>query len=277
MSFSTDLPGPEAHSRVEQNRQLFGALAGTYDQLGFLGQAARFFAAQVPVQAGQRVLDIGCGTGEVALALAGRGAEVVGVDLAPEMVARAQARAQTVTGVSFHVADAQALPFPDRSFDRVVSAATLFFLPDMLAAVQEWGRVLVGGGELLFSSFGRGHLGEWPGWWREDLVAAGLKPGAPPLGRLPTPQAARELLEQAGFREVRAEQTELPYTMPTAQQRLNEIVAGLEGYPLRTLAPEQQEQVKARHLARLQTLSWPQTVPIPLIVARGIRGQEAGE
>lgn len=257
--------------RARQNAELFDRVAGTYDQLGFLALAARVFARQVRARPGGRVLDVATGTGVVALALARAGASVTGVDLAPEMIALAQRKARGVPDVDFQVADGMALPFPDGSFDVVVCAASLFFMPDMYAALSEWRRVLSPGGRVVFSSFGRGLMGELPGLWREELLAYGVKPGSPPLGRIPTLDAARELLEQAGFGQVDAQLTEVPYRLASPQERWADLAAGLEGDPLRQFTPEARAEVESRHLERLQALKWPLEVPIPIIVACGVK------
>ena len=257
--------------RARQNAALFGRVAGTYDQLGFLALAARVFTREVSVSEGERVLDVATGTGEVALGLARAGAWVTGVDLAPEMIAVAREKARGAPDIEFLVADALALPFADASFDVVVCAASLFFMPDMHAALTEWRRVLKPGGRVVFSSFGRGLMGTLPGLWREELVTYGVKPGSPPLGRIPTLDAARELLEQAGFGQVNVQLTEVLYPLARPQERWADITAGLEGDPLRDFTPELRAQVQARHLERLHHLEWPQEVPVPVIVASGVK------
>jgi len=110
-----------------------------------------------------------------------------------------------------------------------------------------------------------------PGLWRERLAGEGVKPGAPPLGRIGTVEAAKDLLIQAGFAEVTAELTPLPYTLATPADRWADIRAGLEGLPLAQFTPEVQARLEDEHLAELQPLfaAGPLTVPILLIVARG--------
>lgn len=259
--------------RSRQNAEVFGRVAGTYDQLGFLALAARFFARQVRVAPGEQVLDVATGTGVVALGLAQAGAWVTGVDLAAEMVALAREKAHGIAGVEFLVADAMALPFPDASFDVVVCAAGLFFMPDMHAALTGWRRVLKPGGRVVFSSFGRGLMGTLPGLWREELLTYGMKPGSPPLGRIPTLDAVRELLTGAGFGQIDVELTELPYVLTSPRARWADIVAGLEGDPLRHFTPQMRADVEARHLERLSSLGWPQQVPLPVIVASGVNSR----
>jgi SAM-dependent methyltransferase len=105
---------------------------------------------QLRLDAGQRLLDVGCGLGDAALALAedlGDDGEVVGVDASAEMVTIAQHRASAARcHVRFVVGDALALDEPDDYFDVARSERTLQWLTDPLAAVVEMARTLRAGG-----------------------------------------------------------------------------------------------------------------------------------
>ncbi|WP_412028127.1 methyltransferase domain-containing protein [Deinococcus yunweiensis] len=261
----------------ERNRRQFDALAAAYDRMGFLTQVAQVVAAQVPVAPGQAVLDVMTGTGHVALALAPHvqpGGRVVGTDLSGGMLAVARARAAGLEHVSFVQADATALPLTDEVFDVVACASGVFFVPDMVAAVREWRRVVRPGGVVVLSSFGVGLLGDLPGRWRERLGTHGVTPGFPPTGRLPTQEAARDLLISVGLEDVEVTLTDVSYVLADVNQRWADIVAGLEGQPLAGLTPDARAQVEADHRADLAALfaSGPVTVPLPVIVARGMRG-----
>ena len=96
---------------------------------------------------GERALDVGTGAGALALALAPFVAEVVGVDVEPELLARARDRAPANT--TFEEADATALPFPDASFDLVGSVRTLHHVHRPELALAELARVTRLGGRLL--------------------------------------------------------------------------------------------------------------------------------
>ena len=103
---------------------------------------------------GQQVLDVGCGTGVVALTAARRGAQVVGADLTPALLAGARANAELAGyAVEFHEADVEALPFADASFNAVLSQFGHMFGPRPMIAIGEMLRVLKPGGTIAFSTW----------------------------------------------------------------------------------------------------------------------------
>lgn len=106
------------------------------------------------IQRGQRVLDVGCGTGVVALTAARKGADVTGLDLTPELLERAASNAVTAgVKVTWQEGDAEKLPFADRTFDAVVSQFGHMFAPRPEVAIAEMLRVLRPGGTLAFATW----------------------------------------------------------------------------------------------------------------------------
>lgn len=93
------------------------------------------------VRKGERVLDAGCGDGTLAIMLAEKGAIVTACDISPLNVATAKACMQKKTHITFLTADAEHLPFPDDSFDCVVSSHVLEHLPSFTAGLAEIRRV----------------------------------------------------------------------------------------------------------------------------------------
>ncbi|MFM9373338.1 class I SAM-dependent methyltransferase [Streptomyces sp. Da 82-17] len=146
------------------------------------------------VRAGTRVLDVAAGTGNAAIPAALAGAEVVALDLTPELfdAGRARAAEQGVT-VEWREGDAEHLPFPDDSFDTVLSCVGIMFAPHHGAAADEAVRVCRPGGTIgLISWTPEGFIGE---------MFATMKPyaPAPPPGAQPPPlwgraEHVRELL-----------------------------------------------------------------------------------
>jgi SAM-dependent methyltransferase len=106
------------------------------------------------VTAGQRVLDVACGTGVVAMTAARLGATVTGFDLTPELLARARENAAIgALSIDWHEGDAEALPFPDASFDVVVSQFGHMFAPRPAVVLAQMLRVLKPGGTLAFATW----------------------------------------------------------------------------------------------------------------------------
>jgi arsenite methyltransferase len=109
-----------------------------------------------PVGQGQAVLDIGSGGGLdclVAAWMVGPVGKIVGIDLSPEMVAKAREYLQTTTlsNVRFLEFSGGVLPFPDTTFDVVISNGVFNLIPDKLMALQEVARVLKSGGRLMMA------------------------------------------------------------------------------------------------------------------------------
>ena len=134
------------------------------------------------IAAGQRVLDVGAGTGNAAVQAARRGADVVASDLTPELLAVGEqaARAEDLR-LSWRVADAEALPFADGEFDAVISSIGVMFAPHHQTAADELVRVCRPGGTIgILSWTPAGFVGE---------MFATMKPYAPtpPAGVQPPP------------------------------------------------------------------------------------------
>jgi ubiquinone/menaquinone biosynthesis C-methylase UbiE len=103
----------------------------------------------VNLQAGERVLDVAAGNGNATLAAARHFADVTSTDYVPALLDKGRARAQAEgLAVQFQVADVEALPFDDRSFDVVLSTYGVMFAPDHQQSSREMLRVLRSGGRI---------------------------------------------------------------------------------------------------------------------------------
>lgn len=120
----------------------------------FAPWAARLVQAANP-RPGERVLDVGCGTGVIARCVAPpveSGGKVVGLDLNPNMLAVARAAAERESlAIEWHEGQAEMLPFLEGSFDLVLCQFALMFFADRPAALAEMRRVLADGGRLALS------------------------------------------------------------------------------------------------------------------------------
>ena len=109
-----------------------------------------------PINKGEAILDVGCGAGVdslVAVTMVGPNGKVVGIDLIPEMLDRAKKNLALTAfqNVSFEKASAEVLPFPDTSFDVVISNGVINLIPDKLTALKEVHRVLKPSGRLMIA------------------------------------------------------------------------------------------------------------------------------
>lgn len=138
---------------TESVRQQFGAVAAAYanSSVHASGPDLAALVEEAALSGKERVLDMGCGAGHTALALAPKAAAVVAVDVTPEMVALTAQLAQErgLTNVEVRQADVAALPFEDGSFDLVTSRLSAHHYADPQQALSEAARVLKPGGKLL--------------------------------------------------------------------------------------------------------------------------------
>lgn len=114
------------------------------------GQFAPILSDTARISPGERVLDIGCGTGIAALAAAGRGASATGVDINAGMLAVARRKAPDLTWIE---APAEDLPFADGAFDVVLCQFALMFLADRTRALREMARVTRPGGRIALATW----------------------------------------------------------------------------------------------------------------------------
>jgi SAM-dependent methyltransferase len=177
---------------------------------GLFGRRAM---ARLDLSSGQRVLDVGCGSGPTTVELAGRvvpGGEAVGADIAPTLVAAARQRATAagVANASFVVADLQADDLGEAIFDAAFSRFGVMFFSDPERAFGRIRRAIRPGGQLVFSCWQDLFANEWmfvPG--SAAIAVTGVLPPMPGPGEpgpfsLAEPGRVGELLDRAGFSEI---------------------------------------------------------------------------
>ena len=132
-------------------RREYDALAGRYDQrwAGYVAASTAMAASRLSLEPGDRVLDVGCGTGVLLgqLRVRAPAAQLLGVDATPGMLARARTRLGA--DAMLIESSGEALPLPDGSMQAVVSTSTLHYMADAPRAMREMHRVLAPGGTLV--------------------------------------------------------------------------------------------------------------------------------
>jgi demethylmenaquinone methyltransferase / 2-methoxy-6-polyprenyl-1,4-benzoquinol methylase len=168
MSLRHSIATPEGKRRYV--RALFATIADRYDFITVAlsyGQDQRWKRRLIALAApppGARALDLATGTGDIAFALAATGARVVGLDITLRMIELARAKTSVArplpplreaSALHFLVGDMLALPFPSASFDVVTTGYGLRNVPNLSTAIDEIGRVLTPGGQMLSLDFNR--------------------------------------------------------------------------------------------------------------------------
>jgi demethylmenaquinone methyltransferase/2-methoxy-6-polyprenyl-1,4-benzoquinol methylase len=203
--------------RAEKVHELFATIARRYDFLNDImsaGMHRRWKRRLVELAGSPRdVLDLCCGTGDIALKFARNGARVTGVDFTTEMLQVAAARA-VQQSISWLHGDALQLPFPDNSFDVVSVGYGLRNLADIERGLREAWRVLRPGGRFLSLDFGKPEAAilrsMYFGYLRTVLPVLGrLYCGDPDthgyilasLEEYPAQRGIKVLMEQCGYRD----------------------------------------------------------------------------
>jgi demethylmenaquinone methyltransferase / 2-methoxy-6-polyprenyl-1,4-benzoquinol methylase len=197
-------------------RRMFDRIAPVYDVMnrvmtaGLDGRWRRLTARSV-VEPGARVLDVCCGTGDLAIACVHEGATVTGLDFSERMLERARRKAPEIEWVN---GDALALPFEDGAFDGATVGFGVRNVEDLDRALRELRRVLGLGGRvgILEITRPRGVLSPFYGLWFDGIVPllGKLLPGGSAytylpasVRRFPGPEELVELMRNVGFADVR--------------------------------------------------------------------------
>src|SRR5215210_51887 len=159
-------PQPQPHDDLAEikERQQRAWASGDYAMFGAtLLIMSEVLCEAVDLRSGQQVLDVATGSGNTALAAARRFCEVTGIDYVPTLLKRGRERAAAERlEVAFQEGDAENIPFPDASFDVVLSTVGVMFAPDQSKAAGELLRVCRPGGRIGLAS------------WTSDGFAGGM-------------------------------------------------------------------------------------------------------
>ncbi|GAA4812622.1 bifunctional demethylmenaquinone methyltransferase/2-methoxy-6-polyprenyl-1,4-benzoquinol methylase UbiE [Sphingosinicella ginsenosidimutans] len=224
VSFGHEQVSPEEKTR--RVRGVFSSVAASYDVMNDLMSGGQHrlwkdrFVRLVRPRAGEAILDMAGGTGDIAFRMARRGARVTVSDINPEMLAvgRERAKARAIEGLDWSEQNAERLTFADRSFDAYTIAFGIRNVTDIPAALKEAHRVLKTGGRFYCLEFSQTR---WPGF--ATLYETYSRRIVPKIGkvvakdedsyryliesieRFPDMAAFARMIEAAGFARVKAE------------------------------------------------------------------------
>jgi SAM-dependent methyltransferase len=222
------------HDADDEHDDPWSALSGDWAALWgpFADPARRALVAATGVGPGTRVLDVGCGSGELLALLADAGARVAGADVAAGMVALTR---RAVPAADVRVASAEALPWPDDAFDVVTAVNVLHVADDPEAALAEAARVVAPGGRVAVCGWADRALVEL------DVLEAALAEddGEPPAQESPLRREAetRALLRDAGLAVEHVQLVEVPWTAADDDALVRGVLLGEDATGLAERGP----------------------------------------
>ena len=253
--------------KTEQQQQLKQAVTNNFNLVaaGYDNPAQRYFpmsanrmAEYLKPKPGSRVLDIATGTGMVATAMAqailpeGR---VQGIDLSSKMLDKAFENFTKLglSNIDLHEMDADELDFKSNYFDYASCGFGIFFMPDMLASLKKWRRVLKPNARLIFTTFAASSFGELMTTFISQLAEFDVVIDTS-TERLTEMTTSETYLEQAGYTDIQIHSEQLGYHL-VSENDWWEIVmnSGLRGF-VSQLDAMQFAQLRAKHLAEIVKL-----------------------
>ncbi|AFY74600.1 methylase involved in ubiquinone/menaquinone biosynthesis [Synechococcus sp. PCC 7502] len=252
----------------QQVADMYSHRSANYDTGDWHPRIAHHLVEYAHLRPGQQVLDIATGTGMVALEAAqivGIEGRVMGIDISTGMIEQAKRKAKTLGlgSIEFLLADAEALNFPENSFDYIFCSSALIWMSDLLDALRHWHQLLKPGGLLGFHAFAdNAFVG--------GVVAQRVleKYGVSLLFNKPTGtiEKCHNLLKQAGFVEIdiKTEQDGGYISLERAKGMWtgNSLAPapGQHPNPLLQLSSDQHTQARVEFEAELETIQTEQGI-----------------
>ncbi len=192
---------------------------------------------------GERILDLGCGTGQLTYEIHQKGTYAVGVDYSPSMIAHAQAK---YPKLEFYVMDASDFQF-DQPFHAIFSNATLHWVLDVEEAIQAMYNNLTPGGRLILEMGGKGNVETILKQLKKELIEHGYPEQAKKqVWYFPTVGEYTSLLEKYGFHVRRAYHYERPSELTDEQTGIIDWLDMFGGAFFEEIPDADQEEIKLR-------------------------------
>jgi trans-aconitate methyltransferase len=196
-------------------------------------------------QPGERILDLGCGDGQLTARIAATGASVTGLDASPQMAAAARSR-----GIAVEQGSAESMPFAGLAFDAVFSNAALHWVRDQDAMLAEVRRVLKPGGRFVAEMGGHGNIAAIRVAMMTVLAGHGFDGREDNVNYYPTPDAYTRRLERHGFAVERM--ALIPRPTPLAEGGISGWIRTFRRGVLDTLPEAMRETVVKEAVALLE-------------------------
>jgi SAM-dependent methyltransferase len=251
----------------------------------FTGGVTRALLEVAQLRPGMNVLDLASGVGDPvlseAVAVAPYG-HVTATDLNPAMLAfiEEQARRRKITNINFREASAEALPFPDASFDALTCRFGIMFFPDLSKSLRECLRVLKPKSRATFVAWGRREQPFFActgGILMKHIELPKPDPEAPNIAMFGEPDRMRTALESAGFEEVREEvrTVEARWRGPVDEywEQFSEVAA-----PFRVILEKLSAEARARAIHEIKSAlgkfqrGSEVVLPLEIVIGSGVRG-----
>jgi len=241
-------------------KETFDSVSGGYDNgaLRFFPASAGYMAASLGLRGDEHVLDVACGTGHAALAIAKhlKQGRVTAVDFSSGMLAQARRKAAAldVRNIEYLERDMQDLGFPAGLFDCAVCAFGIFFVEDMDAQLSHIVSTVKPGGKVMISNFEENYFHPLKDLFINRIEARGIRIPPQTWRRIANETACREMFEGAGLTGIRVEQKNMGYYLDNAEQWWDVVWNAGFRRMVSQLSSNDQDQFKREHLREVDKL-----------------------
>lgn len=241
-------------------KETFNTVSGGYDAkaLSFFKASAEHMASLLGLRGNEHVLDVACGTGNAAFAIAKLlpTGHVTAVDFSPGMLNRARRKAVSldVQNIEFMERDMQNLEFPECVFDVAVCAFGIFFVEDMDSQLSHIASAVKPGGRIMISNFQENYFHPLKDLLFERIEAYGVQMPPQTLKRIASETGCRQLFDKAGLTNINVAHKNVGYNLDSAKLWWDVVWNGGFRMMVSQLSAKDQERFKREHLDEVEKL-----------------------